>query len=202
MSDFNLTAFLSFVLATTFSPGPNNISSASMGVLHGYRKTLKYLGGIATGFVIIMLLCGWISTILLQTFPAFEMVLRFIGAGYILWLAYETLRANYTFKEGRQVLLGFKSGFLLQVLNPKVIIYGLSLYSTFLAPVTQRPAYLILSAVFLATVAFCSISTWTLFGSTIRTHLQKPGIQQFVNLVLSLLLVYSAIELSGLLKAI
>lgn len=43
--DFFATA--SFVLITAFTPGPNNISSASMGVLFGYHRTLAYLAGIA-----------------------------------------------------------------------------------------------------------------------------------------------------------
>ncbi len=202
MLNSNLMAFLSFVSITTFSPGPNNISSASMGVLHGYKSTLKYLTGIAAGFFFIMLLCGWISNTLLKTFPSFEMGIRFIGAGYILWLAFETLRANYTFKEDNQALLGFTKGLVLQVLNPKVIIYGLTIYSTFLAPIRENPAYMMLSALFLATIAFCAISTWALFGSAIRTYLRQPTIQRSVNLILSLLLAYTAIELSGLLTAI
>ena len=201
MLHLNWMPFLSFVLITTFSPGPNNISSASMGVLHGYKKTLNYLTGIAVGFSVIMLLCGWISQTLLAAFPAFEKVLRYVGAGYILWLAFETVRASYTFKED-QALLGFPKGLLLQVLNPKVIVYGLTLYSTFLAPVTTNPVTLTLSAVFLAMVAFCATSTWALFGSGIRTYLRQPKIQRAVNLVLSLLLVYTAVELSGLLTMI
>jgi len=125
----NFVAFFSFVFVTTFTPGPNNISSASMGVLHGYKKTLKYLFGISTGFFFIMLLCGWISTALFKVFPSFEIVLRFAGAAYILWLAIETLKATYTFKDNDQSLLGFSRGLLLQVLNPKVIVYGLTLYT-------------------------------------------------------------------------
>ena len=201
MLNVNWMPFLSFVLITTFSPGPNNLSSASMGVLHGYKKTLNYLAGIAAGFSVIMLLCGWISQTLLAAFPAFEKVLRMIGAAYILWLAFETVRASYTFKED-QALLGFPKGLLLQVLNPKVIVYGLTLYSTFLAPVTTNLVTLMLSALFLALVAFCAVSTWALFGSGIRTYLRQPNVQRAVNLVLSLLLVYTAVELSGLLTMI
>jgi cysteine/O-acetylserine efflux protein len=196
--NINIGAFLSLVLVTTFTPGPNNISSASMGVLHGYKKTLRYLAGIATGFFFVMLLCGWISTALLKTFPSFETALRFIGAGYILWLAFETLRASYTFETEDQALLGFMKGLLLQVLNPKAIVYGLTLYSTFLAPIKDNPAYLGLSAFFLTAIAFCSVSIWALFGSAIRTYLHQPRIRQAVNLALSLLLVYTAVELSGL----
>ena len=33
---------ISFVIVTTFTPGPNNISSAAMGVAYGYRRTLTY----------------------------------------------------------------------------------------------------------------------------------------------------------------
>jgi cysteine/O-acetylserine efflux protein len=202
MQDLNLLPLLSFVLITTFSPGPNNISSASMGVLHGYKRTLRYLAGIAVGFVGIMLLCGLISSALLRALPSFEVVLRIVGACYILWLAYETLRASYNFGNGDQALLGFTKGLLLQVLNPKVIVYGLTLYSSFLAPIAKHPLGLVLSALLLAGVAFCSTSTWALFGSAIRTFLHRPKVQRAVNLILALLLVYTAVELSGVLGLI
>ena len=139
---------------------------------------------------------------LLQVFPSFETVLRVIGAGYILWLAYETLRASYAFQKDDQSPMGFASGLWLQVLNPKVVVYGLTLYSTFLASITVIPAYLVVSALFLAAMAFWSVSTWTLFGSAIRTYLHQPGMRRLVNLGLSLLLVYTAIELSGLAEVI
>jgi cysteine/O-acetylserine efflux protein len=202
MMDINFVAFLSFVFITTFTPGPNNVSSASMGVLYGYRDTLKYMLGIVTGFFLVMLLCGWTSTVLLKVLPSFETALRFIGAGYILWLAFETLKTSYTFQESNQSPMGFGRGLLLQVLNLKAIVYGLTLYSTFLVPITDNSALLVLSATFLATLAFCSVSAWALFGSAIRTVLRQPRIRQSVNLVLSLLLVYTAIELSGLVAAV
>ena len=72
MMPANLLPLVSFVLITTFTPGPSNISSASMGVLHGYKKTLNYLVGLAAGFFCVMLLSGWISTTLLSLFPALE----------------------------------------------------------------------------------------------------------------------------------
>ncbi|MDY6868403.1 MAG: LysE family transporter, partial [Chloroflexota bacterium] len=92
-------SLISFVIVTIYTPGPNNISSASMGILYGYKKTLKYLIGIAAGFFIVLQLTGWVSSFLLEKFPAFEGVLRIIGALYILWLAWGTLRASYAFDE-------------------------------------------------------------------------------------------------------
>lgn len=197
--DTDFIALVSFILITTFTPGPNNISSASMGILYGYKKSLAYLFGIVTGFFLVMLFCGWISSGLL-IFPAFESILRVVGALYIIWLAYHTFKASYTFNEDRQVLLGFSKGFFLQLLNPKAIIYGLTLYSTFLAKISTNPFYLFVSALILGCVGFCAVSTWTLFGATIRTISNRPRINQAINTVLSLLLVYTAVELSGILK--
>jgi len=195
----DLVALISFVLVTTFTPGPNNISSASMGILHGYRATLRYLSGISTGTFLIMLLCGWIASTLLQIFPAVESILRIVGALYILWLAFHTLKASYAFEEGEATSLGFPQGLLLQVLNPKLLVYGLTLYGTFLSSIVTNGIHLLLSALIVTTIGFCSISTWTLLGATIRAYLDRPRVKQVLNTALSLLLVYTAVELSGLL---
>ena len=40
---------LSYVLISTFTPGPSNISSAWVAVLYGYRNTLRYQIGLAAG---------------------------------------------------------------------------------------------------------------------------------------------------------
>ena len=199
--EIDFVPFISFVLITTFTPGPNNISSTSMGVLYGYKRTIRYLLGIATGFFAVMLLCGLVSNTLLKVFPTFERVLRLVGAVYVIWLAIETLRESYNFTKDDQPLLGFMRGMLLQLLNAKMIIYGMTIYSTFLAPLVNQPYYLITTALGLAVLAFISITLWALFGSAIRTYLRLPKVKLGVNICLALLLVYAAIELSGLLPA-
>ena len=197
--DTEFIALASFVIVTTFTPGPNNISSASMGILYGYKKSFKYLLGISAGFFMVMIISGWVSATLLEVFPSFESALRIIGAVYILWLAWHTLKASYSFEEKEQILFGFSKGFFLQLLNPKGIIFGLTLYSTFLLDKVTSPVQLFLSAVVLAGVALAATSTWTLFGAVIRTYLNRPRVKQWINIALSLLLVYIALELSGLL---
>ena len=196
--DIDLIPLASFVMVTTFTPGPNNISSASMGVLYGYRNTLKYLMGIAAGFFLIMLLCAFVSNALLKFIPAAEPVLRIVGAAYILWLAIGTARASYAFNGAEPTPMGFKNGFFLQTFNPKVAVYGLTIYSTFLAPITAHHLVLTLFALLFAAIAFCSTSTWALCGAAIRTHLHQPGVRRLVNAVLVLLLVYTAFDLSGI----
>ena len=197
--DPEFVSLASFVVVATFTPGPNNISSASMGILYGYRRTLRYLLGIVVGFFIVLLLSGWVSSFLVSTFPAFDGVLRIIGALYILWLAWHTLRASYAFEEEEQKPIGFFQGLILQILNPKAIIFGLTLYSTFLANKIGSLFHLALSAAIFACVAFVSVSLWTFFGAGIRKYLGKPGIKRAINIILALLLVWTAVDLSGIL---
>lgn len=198
--DPELLALISFVIVTTYTPGPNNISTASMGVLYGYKRTLPYMLGMLSGFFLMLSLSGLVSGFLLEKVPAFEGILRIVGAAYILWLAWHTLWASYTFDEEDQKPLGFVQGFLLQIFNVKVIVFGLTLYGTFLAGKIPSLFYLILSAALFALVGFTSMNLWTLFGAGIRKYLNRPKARLAINIILALLLVYTAVDMSGLLK--
>ena len=195
----DLFPVISFVFITTFTPGPANISSASMGVLHGYKGTLKFLFGLVSGFFIIMSLSGLISATLLRFFPALEPALRYIGAAYILYLAFSILKASYTFEAGDVKPMGYIHGLVLQVSNPKMLVYAFTLFSTFLASIAGNLSLLLLVVPLLALTAFCATSTWALFGTVIKTYLHSPRAKMTVNIILSLFLVYAAIELTGIL---
>lgn len=188
-------AVLSYILISSFTPGPSNISSASLAVLHGYKGTLKYQFGLAAGVFLLMLLSGWLSTTLLTAFPTFEPIMRFAGAAYILYLAFAILKASYTFSSKDPKPLGFLHGLMLQILNPKLIIYAFTLFSAFLTPITGSMAILLLVVALLAGVAFCAASTWALFGTVIKTHLHHPRLRMTVNILLSISLVFTAISL-------
>lgn len=195
----NLFPLLSFVLISTFTPGPSNIASASMGVLHGYKNTLGYQVGLAVGVFLVMLLVGWISTVFLRIFPVLEPVLRYIGAAYILYLAFRILKANYMFNEKDVKPIGFYHGFILQILNPKLTFYAFTLFSAFLAPITKNVALLVLAAALLSMTSFGATSVWALFGAAVKSYLHQPRVKAVVNGILALLLVYSAVNLVGLL---
>jgi cysteine/O-acetylserine efflux protein len=190
---------ISFIVVTSFNPGPNNISSASMGVLFGYKGTLRYLAGIFTGFFFVMLLCAFVSSTMLNLLPSAEPILRIVGALYILWLAIGTARASYAFNSANQTPMGFKKGFLLQAVNPKVAVYGLTIFSTFLSSAANNLLLLALLAPLFASIAFIATSTWAIAGAVIRKWLHQPKVRLLVNSILVALLIYCAIDLSGIL---
>jgi cysteine/O-acetylserine efflux protein len=170
-----------------------------MAVLHSYRRTLSFQAGLAFGVFLLMLLSGWLSTRLLQSFPVLEPILRYAGAAYILYLAYGLLKASYTFTEGSARPLGFAHGLMLQVLNPKLIVYAFTLFAGFLSSITASFLFLVIASAILAAVSFCATSTWALFGTGIRKYLRSPRLTAIVNVALSLLLVYTALTLAGIL---
>jgi cysteine/O-acetylserine efflux protein len=194
----SLFPILAYILISSFTPGPSNISSASLAIIHGYKNTLHYQAGLATGVFLLMFLSGLLSTTIVKSFPAFEPIMRYAGAVYILYLAFSILRTSYTFTEKESQSLGFVHGFVLQILNPKLFIYAFTLFSAFLATMTQNIIVLLFVVTFLAIVAFCAASTWALFGTTIKSQLQNPRLKMVVNIALSLSLVYTAISLIGL----
>lgn len=194
----SLFSIISYVLISTFTPGPSNISSASIAILHGYKKTLNFQTGLALGVFSLMVLIGWFSKTLLNIFPSLEPIMRYVGAGYILYLAFGILKASYSFNEENTKPLGLANGFMLQILNPKLTVYAFTLFSAFLAPITTNVALLFLAAIFLAATSFCATSVWAMFGTAIQVYLHNPTTKMILNLVLSLSLVYTAITLTGL----
>lgn len=194
----NWFAAISYALVTNFTPGPNNITSAAMGVLYGYKRSLPFLLGNTTGFYFVLLICALISNTLLAAIPGIEPVLHYVGAAYILYLAYSILKATYKFEDKKTEPMNFRQGFVFQFVNPKVLIYGLTLFSAFLAPLTGDLLLLVIALVPLTLSCFAAISTWALFGSLIKQYLGYPRVRLAVNILLALLLVYSAVDMVGL----
>lgn len=205
--NIDLPALLSFALITTFTPGPNNISSAAMGVNYGYKNTSRYLVGISSGFFILMCICGLLSGGLSELIPGFERILAIIGSLYIAWLAWHTFRSSYSFngednEEKTSKPLGYINGLLLQLVNPKAIIYGITIYSAFLREMPVNAFSLLLTALIFALLAYAATSTWALFGTLIRRFMSNKIARLAINIVLALLLLWTAVKISGIMELV
>jgi cysteine/O-acetylserine efflux protein len=160
---------------------------------------LEVFGGHIHWILFVMLLCAFVSSTMLNLLPSAEPILRIVGALYILWLAIGTARASYAFNSANQTPMGFKKGFLLQAVNPKVAVYGLTIFSTFLSSAANNLLLLALLAPLFASIAFIATSTWAIAGAVIRNWLHQPKVRLLVNSILVALLIYCAIDLSGIL---
>jgi threonine/homoserine/homoserine lactone efflux protein len=190
----NVAAFLSYVIVTSFTPGPNNIMSMSNASRYGFWKSIWFNVGIFCGFFIILALSSVFSVTLFDLIPTFKPLMTFVGAAYILWLAWKTYKSKpHTANENVKQTNTLMSGLLLQFVNPKVILYSITTVSTFIVPYYSGVPTLTLFALMLAMVGFISTCCWSLFGSVFQRFLANN--EKVVNTVMALLLVYCAVSL-------
>lgn len=194
----NLTAFLSYVFVVTFTPGPNNIMSMSNGNQFGYRKTLKFMLGIFSGFFIILLLSTYFNLVLFNIMPKVKFYMGILGSIYMTYLAIMIMKSkDKTSKDEDARLNSFFTGMTMQFLNPKCILYCITVTSNFIIPYYKSNLILIFFSILLSIIGFVSISCWALFGSLFQKFLSKY--RKPFNIVMGLLLLYGAISISGIL---
>ncbi|MFA7215613.1 MAG: LysE family transporter [Bacillota bacterium] len=190
----NFTAFISYVLVTTFTPGPNTIMSMSNASRYGFKNSILFNVGVFFGFFIIMFLSSLFSVTLFSLIPSIKQVMTFIGAAYILWLAYKIYNSKpHDEEKGQRRTNTLSAGLLLQFVNIKVILYGITLMSTFIVPYYKPVPVLAGFAAALAFTAFIATCCWGLLGSVFQRFLSKN--EKAVNTIMALLLVYCAVSL-------
>jgi len=136
----SLAAFALIALGMVLTPGPNMVYLVSRSICQGPAAGLVSLGGVALGFVIYMLCAALGITALLMAVPYAYDVLRFAGALYLGWLAWQALRPGgraafevrtLPHDSARKLFL---MGFFTSLLNPKVAVLYLSLLPQFIDP--------------------------------------------------------------------
>lgn len=190
----NLSAFLTFTLLTAFTPGPNNILAMSNTSKYGLKKSIRLIQGIFIGFLSVMILCSFFSVILVNIIPTIKPAMTYIGVAYILWLAFHVVRSKaQSNEETIEEVDSFTTGFILQFVNIKIILYGITAISTFIMPFYSS-VFSIGAFTLLITVFGCSgVFTWAIFGAAFQRLFERYRIM--VNTIMGLLLVYSAITL-------
>jgi len=192
LPDFSI--FLVYVFLTTFTPGPNNLMSLSNATRYGFKKSLKFNYGVFVGFLIILILSMLFSVTLYRVLPSVKPYMTAAGAIYILWLASKILVSKpHTDNEPHKKSTSFSHGVLLQFLNPKGILYAITITSTFITPYYDNLFVIMGLTVFLAFVCLLSTCSWSLFGSFFQKVFFKH--QKKINILMALSLVYCAVSL-------
>ncbi|MET3842896.1 LysE family translocator [Bradyrhizobium sp. OAE829] len=137
------SALLGFALVSlgmVLTPGPNMIYLISRSITQGAAAGIVSLGGVALGFVFYMLCAAFGITALLFAIPYAYDALRFAGAAYLLWLAWQALKpgGRSPFQVKKLQVDGpcklFAMGFVTNLLNPKIAMLYLALLPQFIDP--------------------------------------------------------------------
>ena len=133
-------AFAAVAFAMVITPGPNMIYMVSRSICQGRRAGMISLLGVLTGFAVYAVLAAFGITALLAAVPFAYDTLRFAGAAYLAWLAWNALRPSGSSPfQARDLPLDppaklFGMGLLTNLLNPKIAVLYLSLFPQFVDP--------------------------------------------------------------------
>jgi threonine/homoserine/homoserine lactone efflux protein len=136
----SLLAFALISFGLVLTPGPNIIYLISRSITQGRTAGLVSLGGVALGFVFYMLCAAFGVTALLFAIPYAYDALRFTGAAYLLWMAWQAVKPGgsspfhvrkLSFDGPRKL---FAMGFVTNLLNPKIAMFYLALLPQFIDP--------------------------------------------------------------------
>ncbi|MED1408485.1 MULTISPECIES: LysE family transporter [Bacillus] len=190
----SIFSFLIFVFISSFTPGPNNFLAMTYANQHRLKRSIKFCLGVAFGFFIITSLCSFFNIVLINILPIIEFPLKFLGVAYMLYLAFKILtsKSNIDTKKKSYKSL-FLVGIALQFVNPKGILFGLTVVSTFILPYYNSYSSYLLFSLFLGVVGLMSTFSWCLFGSLFQKLLLKHN--QLFNIIMAILLVLSAISI-------
>lgn len=188
--NMNITSFVLYCFIVTFTPGPTNIVILSTVHNSGTKKAVKYTYGATIAFGLLLAISAMLNTILVSIIPKILIVMQIIGSIYMLYLAYQVYKMDSSKSNANQTGT-FISGFFTQFLNPKVVIFTITVIPTYIMPYyTSIPAVTI-SIISITVIGFLAFITWVLFGTIFKEFLQKH--KKIVNLLMALFLIYAAV---------
>lgn len=178
-----IETLLSFVFATlalACSPGPDNIFVLTQSMVNGKKYGLATVYGLMTGCIIHTSLVAFGVSEVLKRNENLFFIVKLFGAGYLLYLAFKvfTSSSKIAFStdkvQQKTTFQLFKTGFWMNVLNPKVTIFFLAffpqfLYSTEVSTVIQ---FYVLGGLFILT-SFVVFATIAILAGNIAIYTKK-----------------------------
>jgi len=149
--DINIAGFIPALLPVALSPGASFTLAMNSALAGGCSGLLKTLLGTALGIYTHALLIGLGITAMLVASPAMFGILKIAGLIYLLWLGVQLIRSGLSVRQmalkadGATITL--KDAWLANVLNPKAIIFYLTVVSQFAGQHGEVSHYLVLASV-------------------------------------------------------
>jgi threonine/homoserine/homoserine lactone efflux protein len=187
-------AFLLFALVAAITPGPSTILLASVGAVRGIRHGISCPFGVALGMGFMMFVVAFgLGSVVVER-PFLLELLKWGGAGFLLWLAWKIATAGVGHAAGGREVVGFWGMAAFQWVSPKSWLVSVSAAGTYLdadsaSAFVQSLAF---GALFvLAALPSCFV--WLAFGASLQRLLRSPRVARPVNLAMGALLAASTL---------
>ncbi|MBT8220188.1 MAG: LysE family translocator [Bacteroidia bacterium] len=183
-----LQLILSFLLASmalTFMPGPDNIYVLTESLARGAKTGILISIGLISGIMVHTAAAATGISLIIQQSAGLFNVIKYLGAAYLFYLAYQAykerpIKVDSDFSSGvvetRSHWQLIRTGFFMNVLNPKVSLFFLALLPQFITSdgIWIPTQMIILGGIFMiqGIIIFCMIA-W--LAGKLNTYLSKPS---------------------------
>jgi threonine/homoserine/homoserine lactone efflux protein len=164
-----------FALASSMTPGPNNLLLAASGIRFGFIATIPHMIGVHMGYSALLITVGLGLGAAFERYPVLQQVLRIAGTIYVLYLAWRIFRGwalpaadGTNDSRARSRPIRFIEAFLFQFINPKGVIMAITIFAAYSVPDAGMVTNIALIVSVSAAVNVLSVTTWAGFGAAVQ----------------------------------
>lgn len=188
---FQLVTFIFTVIVFMLTPGPGVFATIGKAMSQGAWSVLPLAIGLAAGDAIYMVFSAYGLSALATNFNSIFMVIKFVGAAYLFYLAYKmwtTMPAEITAdntanNDKMDSVKNLTSGFLVSISNPKVILFYVSLLPSFFPVATLTNVDVMVLCVVIFVCAVISMMSYAFMADYAQKQLKSPTARQKFNRV-------------------
>lgn len=188
-----IPSFLYYCFVTVITPGPANLCSMAAALKYGKPVALRQWRGLFVGFIVVAAISALIAYFIGSILKEYVHVLSYVGAAYITWLAYHIYTSDN--KPGTKEVEGcnFLTGFFLQIANVKIIIFCLTVLSSYVLPHTNSFWTIFGIAMILPFIGPTANLVWIFMGVSLQKVFAKY--RRVTNMLMALSLLFCAVSI-------
>lgn len=187
-----IASFAIFAASQVGTPGPANMALLATGARFGLRKALPFVAGVALGKQLVIWPMGFGLMQLAQTAPWLFEALKWVSAGYIVWLAWRVANLRLDTQIEAKAP-GFAAGLIVHPLNPKAWAMITAGFTAFTAPGTPAWEATVVIAAVLLSVQVVLHPIWTYGGERIAATVAGTAGERYLMWSLAALTVASVL---------
>jgi len=172
----NLLFYIGSVVLITLLPGPDIIFVITQGLTRGRKEAVFTALGLGTGCIFHTTIAAFGIALIFQQSPLAFNILKILGVLYLLYLSFKAYKtANDEINtEDNQAQAGFLKGILMNILNPKVILFFLAFLPQFVPAGTKNIClYMMMLGIIFMIIAIIIMTTMALISSKLNELLLK-----------------------------
>ena len=177
-----------FMLGTSCSPGPNNIVASYSGFNFGVIKTFPHMLGVIFGFTTMVCVLNFGLINVFKIYPLLQEILKISGSLFLIYLAYKIAFSKNQTENKKENPVKFFDTFFFQFLNPKGVIVGIIIVSTYVESGNNFINYSFWVILVSFICALISITFWTFVGKFFRRFATNEKFIKIFNYVMASLL--------------